>query len=154
MSFKCELVELTSRPALTIRTRITAQEIPQVFGDGFYEIGKYLEEVKAPLPDTAFAIYYNMDMQDLDIEFGVPLSQSLNGKDQIQASETPGGKSASCIHIGPYSEVEAAYNALFKWIKDNGYEPAGVAYEIYLNDPQETPPEKLETRIHLLLKDA
>lgn len=154
MSFNCELLKLTSRPTLSIRTRTTAQDIPQVFGKGYGEIAKYIEEVKEPPPAAAFAIYYNMDMQDLDVEFGFPVSTSHNGKDNIKASETPSGKSASCLHVGPYSEVEPAYKALFQWIKENGYEPTGVAYEIYLNDPDNTPPEELATQIHLLLKDT
>jgi len=154
MSFKCELMELASQPALSIRLRTAAQDLPQVFGKGYGEIAQYLGELQEQAAGPPFAIYYNMDMQDLDVEFGFPVSTSLTGMGNIDASETPGGKSASCLHIGPYSDVEPTYNALFQWIKDNGYEATGVAYEMYLNDPEQTPPEKIETQIHLLIGTA
>ena len=38
-----------------------------------------------------------------------------------------------------------------KCVRDNGLEANGVAYEIYLNDPAETPPEQLKTRVYLML---
>lgn len=154
MSFKCELTNLVPQSALSIRLRTTAQELPQVFGKGYGEIAQYLGELQEQPGGSPFAIYYNMDMQNLDVEFGFPVSKNLNGRGDIQASETPSGESASCVHVGPYNDVEAAYNALFQWIKDNGYEPTGVTYEVYLNDPDETPPEKLETEIFLLIRTA
>ena len=149
MSFKCELVELSSQLAMSIRTRTTVQDLPQLFANGLGAIAQYLGELNEQPAGPPFAIYYNMDMQDLDVEIGFPVSITHPGRSNIQASETPSGKSAACLHVGPYSDVEPTYNALFQWIKDNGYEATGVAYEIYLNDPDETPPEKLETQIYL-----
>ncbi len=152
MSFKCELIDLVSQPTLSIRMRTSVEELPQVFGKGYGEIAQYLEELQEQPVGPPFAIYYNMDMQNLDVEFGFPIPMNLKGKNNIQISETPSGKSVSCIHVGPYSDVDAAYNALFQWIKDGGYKATGVTYEVYLNDPDETPPEKLETQIFLLVE--
>jgi effector-binding domain-containing protein len=36
--------------------------------------------------------------------------------------------------------------ALKSFIQENGYEPAGVAYERYLNSPQDTDPQALQSR--------
>jgi effector-binding domain-containing protein len=68
--------------------------------------------------------------------------------------EIPGGKLAQCLYIGPYNKIEPAYNALTEWVKENGYEATGVAYEFYLNDPGEVAPEELLTQIVFPLKDA
>ncbi|RJQ39800.1 MAG: AraC family transcriptional regulator [Anaerolineaceae bacterium] len=38
------------------------------------------------------------------------------------------------------------------YIKQKGYEPTGVAYEYYLNDPNEDPSMKPETEICFPLK--
>lgn len=93
-----------------------------------------------------------MDMQNLDVEIGFPVSKKLPGKDDIQAGEIPGGKAATCLYVGPYGEIEPAYNALLEWVKDNGYEASGVAYEMYLNDPQQSPPQELQTQVVFPLK--
>jgi effector-binding domain-containing protein len=46
-----------------------------------------------------------------------------------------------------YSNMPPAYVVLSEWIKENGYEVTGVAYEMYLNDPAQTPPLELMTQI-------
>ena len=51
-----------------------------------------------------------------------------------------------------FQKIEPAYNALSQWIADNGYEPTGVAYEMYLNDPMQTLPQELRTQIVFPLK--
>ena len=70
----------------------------------------------------------------------------------IQAEVIPGGKMATCLHVGPYKTVEPAYNALIEYIAQNKYESTGVAYEFNLNDPGETPEEELQTQIVFPLK--
>jgi effector-binding domain-containing protein len=99
-----------------------------------------------------FIAYYNMDMADLDMEIGFPFAQKLAGKDDILGGEIPSGKAASCLHVGPYDQLGAAYEALNKWMQANGYVPTGVVYEFYLNDPQATPPAELQTQLVFPLK--
>ena len=152
MSDQCELVELISQASLSIRLRTAAQDLAQVFGKGYGEMARYLGEIGVQPAGPPFAVYYNMDLDDLDVEFGFPLANSVEGKDAMRTSETPGGTAASCLHVGPYADVEPAYNALFQWIQDHGYEPTGIAYEQYLNDPEQTPAERLQTQIFLLVR--
>jgi len=40
-----------------------------------------------------------------------------------------------------------AYDALNQWVTENGYTPSGVVYEMYLDDPSQTPPQELKTLI-------
>ena len=95
-----------------------------------------------------------MDMQDLDIEAGFPVGRPLPGKGDMQAAEMPGGQAATCLHVGPYDAVGPAYEALAQFIKDNGREASGVAYEMYLNDPRQQPPQEPMTQIVMPLKSA
>jgi effector-binding domain-containing protein len=99
-----------------------------------------------------FVVYYNMDMQNLDVEIGFPVSRSLSEQGNIQAGQIFGGKFATCLFIGPYSEVGSAYDALTKFVADKGFDPTGVAYEFYLNDPQTVKPAELQTQIYFPLK--
>ena len=153
MSIQCELKELSPQSVMSVRRRTPVQSLPKVIGDAYQAIAHYLGEIGEPPVGPPFAAYYNLDMQDLDVELGFPVMKTLPGKGDIKPSEIPGGKAATSIHVGPYSDVEPSYNALFKWIKDNGYEWMGVAYEFYMNDPEVTPPEELLTQIILPLKN-
>ena len=48
--------------------------------------------------------------------------------------------------------MEQPYNEMIKWISNNGYEPTGIAYEYYYNNPDEVPESELLTRIVMPLK--
>ena len=152
MSYECEIKEQSDQPVLSIRTRTPVQDIPQVLGKAYGAIAQYLEELGEQPAGPPFAAYYNMDMQNLDIEIGFPVSVKLPGKGDIEASKIPSGKVATCLYTGPYSEIEPAYNAISQWIEGNGYKPTGVVYEMYLNDPAQTPPQELKTQILFPLK--
>ena len=152
MTYECEVKEQLTQHTLSIRTRASVQELPQVLGQAFGAIAQYLCDLDEQPAGPPFTAYYNMDMQDLDIEIGFPLSKKLGGKDIIQAGEIPAWKIATCVHIGPYSDMPPAYTALSEWIKENGYRVIGVAYEIYLNDPGQTQPQELMTQIVFPLK--
>lgn len=152
MSYKCKVKEQPTQATLAIRTRVSVQDLPQVLGKAYGAIAQYLGELGEQPAGPPFVAYYNMDMQALDVEIGFPVSRKLSGKGDIQASEIPGGKVATCLCTGPYSDVKPAYNALSQWMKENGYEATGVAYEMYLNDPGQTVPQELQTQIVFPLK--
>jgi len=152
MGYKCEVKEKKAQPVLSVRTKSAVQDLPQVLGKYYGAIAQYLGELGENPAGPPYVAYYNKDMQNLDIEIGFPVSKNLTGKEDIKMSEIPSGRFASCLYTGPYNEIEPAYNELTNWIEEKGYESTGVAYEIYLNDPSQTPPEDLKTEIYFLLK--
>ena len=150
--FPCDLQEHPTRPTLTIRFRTPVEELPKHLGQVYHAIADYLEELGEEHAGPAFTAYYNMDMQNLDIEAGFPVSKTLPAKGEIQASTIPGGTFAVCHYTGPYEQVSPAYDQLMKFTMDKGYEARGVVYEWYLNGPDEVPPEKYKTDIAFPVK--
>lgn len=135
------------------RTRTTVDGLPGLLGSVYGSIAAYLEANRQFPAGPPFAAYYNMDMQDLDVEIGFPIASPLPGNDDLHPGEIPGGRYAICIHVGSYDQIAPAYQALTKWVEENGETPTGVAYEYYLNDPQDTPPEALQMEIRFALLD-
>jgi effector-binding domain-containing protein len=152
MDFKCEIKEQAAQPALSIRARTPINGLPELLGQSYGKIAEYLAELGEQPAGAAFTAYYNMDMQDLDVEIGFPVASPLSGKEDIQSGEVPGGKLASALHLGPYKDIAPAYEALTQFAMEAGYEPTGVSYEFYLNDPEETTPDQLQTQIIFPLK--
>lgn len=152
MQYTFEFLEKPAQPVLSIRTRSSVSDLPKVLGEAYDKLMQYMEEIKETPTDAPFVAYYNMDMTDLDIEVGLPVSKPIPGKGEVRQSEIPAGKQVSCIYTGPYSKCEPAYNALIQWVAENGHEAVGTAYEFYLNDPKDTPEEQLATRIMYPLK--
>jgi len=48
--------------------------------------------------------------------------------------------------------VAATWEALAGWIMENGYEIAGAGEEVYLSDPDKTPPEELITELRCVVR--
>jgi effector-binding domain-containing protein len=44
---------------------------------------------------------------------------------------------------GPYDRIEGTFGRLFGWVGQKGYVPAGPPLGIYLNSPEQAPPDEL-----------
>jgi len=131
-----EVLQKNEQPTLSIRTRTQVEKLPILIGESYGKMAAYLKETDQFLADVPFVAYHNMDMQDLDVEMGFPLSQPLPGRDDIKAGCLSAGKVVFCMYRGPYSEIEPTYNEMAKWIEDHGYKAAGTSYEYYYNDTE------------------
>ena len=113
-------------------------------------MAEYLGELGAFLADVPYVAYHNMDMQNLDVEIGFPLSEPLPEKGEIQAGAIPAGKFIFCMYQGAYGEMEPVYAEMGKWIEDHHLTATGVTYEHYYNGP-EFPEKDLLTMVVLPL---
>ncbi len=147
MEYRCELIERSAQPTLCVRTRAAVEDLPRVVPGAYGAIMEYAAQVGVEPSGPPYVVYYTMDMQDLDMEIGFPFEKALPGKGEILSGMLPGGRAAACLHVGPYPELGAAYEALGKWVEAQGYTVTGVAYEFYLNDPQTTSASELQTQI-------
>ena len=146
LTYSCELKTLPERPTVAVRTRAAVQDMPKVFQQAFGELMAYLGKVGEQPAGMPYGAYHNMDMQDLDVEIGFPVSRELDGEGEIRPSKLPGGRWASTMHVGPYDQLSLAYEALMGWVEKQGYEAGGAAYEFYLSGP-EVPPEQIKTEV-------
>jgi len=142
--YPCEMKEQDARHVLSVRFRASVQDLPRHFDRIYGSIIQYLETLGEQPTGEPFAAYFNMDMQNLDIEAGFPVAKPLPGKGDIQSSAIPGGMAAVCHYTGPYDGVGPAYEQLSQFIKDQGYTPIGPAYEWYLSEP-DVPSQDIRT---------
>ena len=152
MSYQCELKDQAVQSTLIVRATTPVQELPRVLGQAYGAIAQYLGQVGEQPAGPPFVLYHNMDMQALDIEVGFVVAHPLPGKGEIQSGEIPAGKFASVLHTGPYDQLGSAYAALTQFVQSSGHAATGASYEFYLNDPQQTPPQELQTLIVFPLK--
>lgn len=152
MGYQFELTDEKEQPLLSIRTRTSVGNLPQELGKAYGEILRYLEEIGETTEGPAFAGFYNLDMEDLDVEMGFLVPKPFAGKGEIKASSIPPGKQVSYMYKGPYDDSEPVYNAMAEWIAENGLVPTGVSYEFYYNSPMDVPESELLTKIIFPLK--
>jgi effector-binding domain-containing protein len=152
MEYNIEMKEETAQSVLTVRFRSSVEELPAQLSRIYGSIIGYIQRKSGTTPLTPYVAYYNMDMQDLDLEAGFTVTEGIAGEGDIVASEIPAGKQVFCTHKGPYAASEAAYKVMTEWMQKNQCIPTGVAYEFYLNSPEEVPESELLTRIIFPLK--
>jgi flavin reductase (DIM6/NTAB) family NADH-FMN oxidoreductase RutF/effector-binding domain-containing protein len=145
--YQCDIVERSAQPALAIRTRVSPVALTLVIGQSMFAVAQYASEKGYTPSGPPFVVYHGFDGQEQDIEIGFPFEPGIEGRDNIKVSEIPGGKSATYHYVGSYEKLPQVRAALEQWLNTNGYAVSGAAYEIYLNDPQTTAPENLETEI-------
>ena len=83
---------------------------------------------------------YHSDEPEIDAEVCEPIAEgvSLPQNSQVQMRELPGVEEvAAVIHHGPFKTLSESYQAVLKWIEDNGYQINGPCREIYLQPPTE-----------------
>jgi DNA-binding transcriptional MerR regulator len=82
-----------------------------------------------------FSIYYDDEYRekDVDAEVAVPLKYAILESEAIRVRQLPRLSNVACVvHIGDYSAIYQAYNALLAWIGANNYQMTGPIREVYL----------------------
>ena len=152
MNYPCAIKEQKEQPFLAIRVRTPVSDLPAKLGESYGAIMGYLGDLGRQPASMPFSAYYNQDMQDLDVEIGIPTAEILPGSGNIYGAEIPAGKVAECVYTGPYSQMEPAYQQLAEFVAQQGVEVTGIAYEMYIDDPGVTPESELRTSIIFPLK--
>ncbi|MET9662508.1 GyrI-like domain-containing protein [Streptomyces sp. NPDC006510] len=97
---------------------------------------------------------YPLDLEEgMEIAVGV---QTLEGQGPpgLRLEALPGGLAAETVHIGPYTQLPLAYNALFAAIHERGLRPQAPVREAYLVGPTEAPQEELMTRLIIPVQES
>ena len=147
MTQTCERVHREGMSSVVIRTRCSVDQLPSVIGPAYQRIGGFLGSQGLTPSGPPYVGYHNEDMQDLEIEIGFPIQGPFEPEGEFEEGALPDGEYASTLHIGPYSDFEQSYSRLSTWLKEKSLVPLGPCYEVYLNDPADTPEQSLQTLI-------
>ena len=113
---------------------------------------------KVQFTGPPIALYYDKEYKDsdVDMEVAIPIASDVPEKNGITVRELPGYEQvASTMHKGRYDTIKDAYQAMFKWIEDNGYNIIGPDREIYMTDPKEVKsPEENVTELQFPIAKA
>jgi effector-binding domain-containing protein len=144
---------MPAQPTVVVRVRSAVQDLPQYFDRSFGLLFGYLGQHGEAPAGAPVAVYHNFDMQNLDLEISVPVARPLPGQGEVQASELPARRVATGLLTGPYEALPDFYRALNAWCAEQNLHAGPPAYETYLNNPAETPPDQYQTRVELTLRD-
>lgn len=152
MQLEFQIEERQAQPTLAMRTQIPVSELPAFFDKTFGSIMQRLGEIGQHPSGAPFAIYRNMDMDNLDIEAGFPLAEAVEGKGELIAGELPAGKYCTTVAVGPYDNLPAAWSALMQHVEAEGHTTGSFVFEVYVSDPTTVAPEEIQTQLFVPLE--
>jgi AraC family transcriptional regulator len=90
---------------------------------------------------------------ELRSDAAITVPEGTELPDGVSEGRIAAGRYASATHVGPYAGLGDAWQRLMgEWLPASGERVReGPVFEIYLNNPQDTPPEELRTELYLPL---
>lgn len=94
--------------------------------------------------------------RDVDAEAGFVLRGEVGSVEGVNVHDLPETTAACTVHNGSYLRLSEAYDALLKWVSENGYEISGPVREMYVhvNKPVRQDDESYVTEIQVPVKKA
>ncbi len=136
------LIETRTLPEQDTAVEFATLSVPEIgpwLQKALGEVATYLERKGAGPAGMPFARYQRRSDGRFEVEAGFPASTPTSGEGDVEPSDLPAGPVAVIVHVGPYDATEPTYAALLDWIQQQGLEPSGDAWEVYLSDPKVDP---------------
>jgi AraC family transcriptional regulator len=152
-------VVIEDRPAIRVATVRHTGPYPKI-GEAFERLGA----IAGPAgllqrPATAMVAIYHDDPEstpaaELRSDAGVTVPSGVSLPPGLDEMWLPAGRYARTTHIGPYTELPAAWSRLLgRWLPVSGEELGpSASYELYRNDPSTAPPQDLRTELYAPLR--
>lgn len=157
-SYEIFIVPIVKRSLAAIREVAWAQNIGPKIGVtmGALHVGLLQLGVTETGPDVV--VYHPSDGCQWDsppgihVEIGVQLKEPLHVENPpVLRSETPAGRAAHALHVGPYHLLPEAHRAIHHWCREHGHALTGLNWEVY-GPHHEGDPSQLRTDVYYELK--
>lgn len=124
-------------------------EIAEAMGSAFMEVFRFVGEAGVSPLSMPMSVYLGMDPSILRFRGGVIVSaeDAAKATGTIKADTLPGGDVMTTTHVGSYDTMNQTHQALWQHMEAEGIPGAMPVWEIYADDPGDTPEAELRTDI-------
>jgi effector-binding domain-containing protein len=152
VAYDVQLKKVARQDAAVVRFKCPAGETPRHLGRAFGEIGAYLHETGVEHEAVRVYARFLSLGPEMEVEAGFTVPSPIAGRGRVEPGELPGGEVAMTTHVGAYSGLAAAADAVRASVAANGRQQAGDLWEVYVDDPDEVPEARLRTEVYIRLK--
>jgi len=132
------------------------ENIGDSMAKAFPEVYSAVTEKGVEPAGMPFSIYNKMDManQSCDYTAAIPLAARIDTANGIECNERPACKALKLTHVGPYHHLGNAWATGMQDIQHHKHkmDKKIPAFEIYLDDPENTPEAELRTEVYIPVK--
>ncbi|MEW4455321.1 SRPBCC family protein [Bremerella sp. JC817] len=139
-----------------LRRRCAISDIGPSMQGAIGEIMPLFQQNNLPVDGQMMAAYHKFDIGKQTCEYTVGLtlpSADTPVPTSLERWSTPETKAFCVEHVGDYNHLGNAWSAANQHVRYHNWKLASCsAFEIYENDPEQTPVDQLRTKIYLPLK--
>jgi effector-binding domain-containing protein len=142
-----EIVEMGEQFYLGImHPALNTKDITQdMFSRDYGMIAEWIGKAgKTPGMPISIAHNFNDQTMMMDMENGMLTESEMKAGEGMVSGKIPAGKMAKYVYIGPYDKTAEAWGAFMSALMKE-HTPRWSGYEVYVNDPTTTTPDKYET---------
>ena len=127
--------------------------ISATISKAFADVMGFIQSHGLTLTGPALSVYYSYDPDTVTFRAGffVSAEDAQKAEGEIRAGTTPSGRVLNFVHTGPYSELGLSYQAMMGWLQQQGLTLGAPTWEVYIDDPDTTPADKMRTDIFVTL---
>ena len=152
MAYLVQIEQFPGKPRAVVRRQANSrQQVGPIIQQACGEVWRVIKSQHIQGAGRHVAVYLD---QNFNLEVGVELESPFDGYEDVVGSSLPAGSVATTMHLGPYSQLANAHQAVQQWCAAQKIELAGPCWEIYGHwlDDWNRDPSKIRTDIYYPLK--
>ena len=135
MTYDVGVKELSALPIVSIRATIPNDEIMSFYTEAQDELRSSIEALNVAVAGPKMSLWHSSPQDSpthTDIETCLPVARPVPALGRIHAGELPAGRIVYTIHSGPYDTLGDAFEAVWAYLQQHGYAPAGPPRDLVL----------------------
>jgi len=131
----------------------TMSDIGESMGTAFPEVLNSITSAEAQIIGAPFTVYNNMDMVKKTCMYtaAIPVASTVTAGNGVQCHERPACKALKLVHTGAYRHLGNGWSTGMSDMRHAKMkiDKSNPPFELYVNDPENTPEESLVTEIYM-----
>ena len=123
--------------------------ISHTMGDAWGAVLAVMDAAGVAPAGMPLTVYETFDPDALTFRAGIPvdLAGLAAASGNVRAAHTPAGRVVTFTHVGPYETLSQSFQKMMAFLEAEGLRIGGPSWEVYVDDPDETPAEELRTEV-------